>query len=690
MSESYPHVFNPIKLGPVEIPNRFYFSPHGVPLSVGVHPTSDAVAYFAERAAGGCGLIFHSVLAHGYAPRIASPYAKETVPAFAAIAEAVHAHGTKLFGQLWYHWGVPAAWQPLSAPRPSVGPSARQHFDKYEVTHAMGAEEIERQIDSYRVSASHLREAGYDGIEVHSTHGSMNEQFLSPYFNKRTDEYGGSLENRMRFLVGALRAAREGAGADMAVGIRFNCDEMLPGGLTQDDTREVLGLLVADGLIDFADLDITVEPNQAPIACPPYFVAPHLYESFVSSVRGATGSVPVLSVISRVTSVADAERLIADGVADMVGAARGLIAEPELVKNAREGREHESRTCIACNWCVEWEWSRGTCTINPASGKERRWGVGTFTPAPEPTRVVVVGGGPGGLEAARVAAKRGHDVVLFERRDEVGGQMAMWAKLPGRDVFATTPAWWKERLDDLGVDLRLGVAATADLVLAEKPGAVIVATGARYAADGESGYLATQIPGHERESVYTPEQILQDGARPTGRVVVLDDEGLNTGPGIAQLLADGGAEVELVTRWFAPMALIFTMEWAFVIPQLKNAGVTISTGTYLKEIGADTVTAFDVFTSEEREIDGVDAVVLATMRRPEDALAAELEGKVGQLFPIGDALSPRMLAAATDEGHRFARMVGVPEAPRTFAEAYFRPTPTDELPVVATPVGSPT
>jgi 2,4-dienoyl-CoA reductase-like NADH-dependent reductase (Old Yellow Enzyme family) len=674
MSDRYAHVFQRIRIGPVDVANRFYFAPHGVPLNVGAHPSDDCVAYYAERAAGGCGLVMHSLHAFAVTPRMATPHPEETIPSFSAVANAVHEHGTKIFGQLHFHWGVGDSWQPMSPATPSPGASARQLFDSFQVTHALDAEDIAGCVNAFRQSADHLRRAGYDGVEVHCTHGALAEHFLSPYFNGRIDEYGGSLENRMRFLVECLRAAREGAGDELAVGVRFNCDEMLPEGLTPGDSREVLARLVTGGLIDFADLDVAVEPNQLALGMPSYFIAPRLYEDFVKAVREAAGPVPVLSSLARVTALADAERVLAAGTVDLVGAARGLIAEPELVKNAREGREERNRTCVACNWCLGSAWSQGGCLLNPATGKERFWGVHTFSPATRPSKVVIAGGGPGGLEAARVAAQRGHAVVLLERRAVVGGQLNLWARLPGRDVFATAPDWWARELDRLGVDVRTNVTATAELVLAEQPDAVIVATGGRYAADGESGFLARAIPGFERDFVFAPEQILEEGIRPVGRVVVLDDEGLNTGPGIAQLLADGGAAVELLTRHPQPALwnLPWTTEFASAIPLLRNAGVKLTTQMYVKAIGDHELTLHDVFTNEERTLTRVDAVVLVTMRRSVGELARELAGKVGQLFSIGDALAPRMLAAATDEGQRFARMVGEPDAPRTFAEAYFR------------------
>jgi len=378
--------------------------------------------------------------------------------------------------------------------------------------------------------------------------------------------------------------------------------------------------------------------------------------------------------------------MIADGVADLVGAARGLIAEPELVRHALEGREEESRTCIACNWCMaagHGPVAAWGCAINPATTRERRWGARLLTRAETERRVVVVGGGPAGLEAARIAALRGHAVTLLERSDALGGQLRLWSALPERGAIAAATEWYSGRVDALGVDVRLGTEATLESVVAERPDAVVLATGSAYSRSGASGFLSQPIPGHERPFVYTPEQIIRDGARPSGRVVVLDDEGFNTGPGVAELLAAGGAEVELMTRWMQPVEnAVYTLEFAFIIPRLSHAGVKVSTQTYIKEIRDGSLTVFDVFTNYEEERTGVDAVVLATMREPvSTALSApDLEDHVAQVFTIGDATSPRGLAEATYEGQRFARMIGEPGAPSTFIEAFLAPRAADVAP----------
>ena len=670
--DKYPHVFSPIRLGPVEVKNRFYFSPHGTPYQTASGPTDAFVAYYVARALGGCGVMFHAMtVMHRRGLGNTTPYLRENLPNFAAAAEAVHGAGAKLFGQIHFsRVGNVWRYEPGSAVAPLFGPSPVQIYDDFHVTHEMSVTSIKKVVDAHRISSAHLAEVGYDGVEVHCAHGMLLEAFLSPYFNHRTDEWGGSLDNRMRFLIECLRAAREGAGSALALGMRFNVDEMVSGGLDRSASREIVARLVDMDLLDFVDMDFALEPNQFPLGMPSYFVEGHLYQNSVKAVRSAAGRVPVLSALGRITSIGDAELAIAEGVCDLVGAARGLMAEPDLVRHALEGREADSRTCLACNICVHNSHGVIGCAINPSSGRERFWAEETLTPSGAPRKVVVVGAGPAGMEAARVVAKRGHDTVVFELRERIGGQMHLWAALPGREVFATTPQWYERQLAKLGVRIRLAVKADAGLILDERPDAVIVATGSGYIRTGESGFLDQPIPGHGRDFVYTPEQIIEGGSRPKGRVLVLDEEGINTAAGVAEILARGGAQVRLVTRWLRPVQHMGEFELAAVIPRLRSVGVELETMRYVKEIGDGTVTTFDVFTHDERT-DPVDAVVLVTARRSRASLAVELEGRVEQLFLAGDAMAPRGLSEAFYEGHRFARYVGEPNAPRDFDEDFF-------------------
>jgi 2,4-dienoyl-CoA reductase-like NADH-dependent reductase (Old Yellow Enzyme family) len=691
MHPRYPKVFSPIRLGPVELPNRYYFSPHGLPLTHGTAPSNDLVAYAVERVRdGGCGLVILSCTVHERGRHFQPcPYRADSVPAFRALAEAVHAAGGKIFGQLWYWWGMSGHWQPMSPPAPMLGPSASQYGFRGVTasTHAMTRAEIRMMGECFRQSVANLRAAGFDGVEVHASHGGLIQQFLSPYFNRRTDAYGGGLENRMRLLVETLETCRA-AGEGMALGMRFNCDELLEGGYGADEARAVLKRVCDAGLLDFADLDVAIEPNQLKYGMPTAFVEPHFYRRYVEQVRDAAGDVPVLSVLGRVTRMEDAEAAIAAGVCDLVGSTRELIAEPAFVRLARDGREALGRTCIACNWCLGGMGDGAFgCSINPASYRERLWGEGRLAPAPQARTVAVVGGGPAGLEAARIAALRGHRVTLIEARPRLGGALSLWAELEPFAVYRQAIGWWEAELARLGVSVRKGAAATAQDVLALGPDAVILATGAAFDREGRSAFADRPIPGAERPHVLTPEDVLEGRRTPTGRVVVLDGEGTHASSGVAGRLARAGCEVIMLSPNASPysMRVVDALESEFVAERLAAAGVDFRPATWARAIGERDVLAHAVLGGREETIAGVDAVVLASGRRPLDGLAAELDGKVAQLFVVGDALAVRPFAAAAYEGQKFARLIGEPGAPASVAEAYFAP---DDPAVYPTPAGA--
>ena len=686
MHPKYPHVFSPIKLGPVEIANRFYVSPHVQPMtSAEGAPTQDVIDYMVERIRGGCGLINLSMtLPHRVNLVQPSPAADQNMPGLRALADAVHAEGGRIFAELYYWWGRPGSWQTLSPPSVSMGPSMVQfhHLGRSMTTREMTASEIAAMVGVYGKATANLREAGYDGIMLHAAHGAQIEHFMSPYFNRRTDEYGGSFENRMRFPTQVLREVRENAGDAMAVGMRLNCDELLKGGYSTDEAYRIVEKFKGDGLVDFFDLDIAIEPNQFHLGMAPVFVKEHQYVPYVRAVRDAAGDTPVLSVLGRLTSIADAESALAEGLCDMVGAARALIAEPNLVNLARDGKEDRTHTCIACNWCMS-SLVEGaqSCTINPAAWRERFWGADSFSPAQQRSKVVVVGGGPGGLEAARVSALKGHDVVLMEARQELGGALALWARIPGRETYAKSIDWWKREVEELGVDIRLGTEATAASILAEAPDAVIVAAGAQYCSAGNSHFLDQPIPGHDYAIVCSPDDILLGKVEPRGKVVIQDAEGTHAGVGLAELLAGRGLDVELLTPYFSPVSarVDAQFETGFIMKRLRSVGVAVSASTYIREIGERDVTVYDVYSEDERVIGDVDTVVLSTGRVSRNELEKALEGKVDQLFVIGDAAAARVWAAASFEGHKFARYIGEPGAPKTIGEVYF----ADNDPVLA-------
>jgi NADPH-dependent 2,4-dienoyl-CoA reductase/sulfur reductase-like enzyme len=324
-----------------------------------------------------------------------------------------------------------------------------------------------------------------------------------------------------------------------------------------------------------------------------------------------------------------------------------------------------------------------SCPLNPSSYHERYLGSDSLVRARKARKVIVVGGGPGGLEAARVSAVRGHDVILFEARKTLGGGMALWASLPGREFYIKSIEWWERELARLGVKIRLGVEATERVVLADVPDAVIVATGAVYSREGHSNFRDQPIPGHGEKYVCTPEDVLLGVTRPKGKVVVVDGEGLHAGVGVAEVLAKAGCKVVFLTPEFSPVnaRVRGTEQTRFIMERLLKAGVTITPNTYVRSVGSHKVTAFNVFTQEEHVIADVDGVVLSTARVSVNDLEKALEGKVAQLFVVGDAAAARMWAAASYEGHHFARLVGEPGAPKSFSEAYFQPFDNSLMPV---------
>jgi 2,4-dienoyl-CoA reductase-like NADH-dependent reductase (Old Yellow Enzyme family) len=686
--QRYPNVFSPLKLGPVEVPNRIYIPPHGIPLEVPIpgreaygEPAAEHAYYFAERAAGGVGLIFHSLFvtpSGRQAGLTVTPWFEEATPAYARLAELVHEQGAKIMGEIYHAARSREQWEPQGPDLPTIGAAIGQQYHTYNVRREMTRDEIKRYVDSYTVTTRNLRNAGYDGIEVHASHGVLVEHFLSPYYNRREDEYGGSLENRCRMLIEALEAVRSELGADMALGIRINADELVEGGLDEQANRDILAYLATRSLLDYVDLDVEVGSEQGHLMITSFF-EPKLHNAaHVAAVSpAARPSMVVLATPGRVTQLAEAERLIASGSVDMVGINRGNIAEPRLVQNALEGKESRSRTCIAANHCAGAGTSAGGfgCAVNPAAGHEERWGFAKQRPAAKAMRVVVVGGGPAGLEAARVAAVRGHSVTLFERRSWLGGGVELWSRIPGREHLATYPAWFTRELRALDVRVETGVEVEVGDILVEKPDVVFVATGSRYSPRGESGFRQVPIPGWEHEIVLTPDRILEEGTELHGTVVILDEEGMHAAVGVAEIAGGQGATVEYVTRSMVPARAIATSnQLGYVMKRLIGAGVRLNVSTYVTRIDESSVTLVDLWTGTERAVEA-DTVVLGTMREPVDRLSDALRAEVEYAYLIGDALAPRGLREATYEGNRLAFGIGEPDMPKDVFQEIFAPIP---------------
>ena len=667
MSESFPHTFAPIALGPAAAPNRLYVTPHFPGLSMPdptapgfFGPAPVARDYYVERARGGVGLIIQGgtfVSPESDYTNLWQMFSDGCVDAWAPIVDAVQSEGTTMFVQLLHagHHGDKRGLNggPKSASNvpPIDGTGIGAGYAPLPVpVKPMSKADIRAAVADFARCTRHARAAGYRGVELHASHSYLNEQFYSPFFNKRTDEYGGSLDNRLRFTWEVLEAMREAADGTIAVGVRLICDEMLPGGLGRTEMTEIAQRLDESGLVDFLDLDVgTYHSFDVMIA--PWELADSWEVEHIRPIAQAIRYVPRLWCPGRFHDPALAEDLIASGDADMVGGTRGFFADPEIARKAKDGRAEDIRPCIGLNTCM----TIGACVVNP-DHLALSVATSVVRPAEKPKRVLVAGGGPAGLEAARVAAIRGHRVVLYEAADQLGGAVRLMQAMPGREHVGSAVDWWARQLDDLGVKVHLGTPVATDVIDAESPDAVIVATGATFDRTGSTAFVSDPIPGFDRDFVHTPEAVLGGDFAVDGTVIVLDEETTSPGHGVAEVLAQRGARVELVTRQLAVgLALAGGWQHSHVMRRLHELGITARPNTYVRAIGDHTVTLYDVNTGEEWTVPDVAGVVLVTGRSSRNELAPALAARVDDLHVIGDAFHPRTMADATRDGHRVGK-----------------------------------
>ena len=654
MSDRYPHLFSPLRIGSVTIRNRIMQTAHAKVFLANGAESRRNLDYQVERAKGGIGLIVTgNHLVHPSSPSRIFPFAhlRSAIDSNQRITRAVHEHGAVMFMQL-NHLGLNE--YPVLELNPFLGPSAVRAPGTGEIPKVMEHEDIAEVVEWWGRSAEYAREAEFDGVEIHLGHGWLLHEFLSPIYNKRQDEYGGSFENRLRFTREVVSAVRARVGSDFVVGARISLTDGVEGALTVEDAVRVATMLENDGAIDYATMTAGGPHSPALYGSPSDLPDGHLLE-MTKQLKDATSRIAVFAVGGIKTPI-DAEHVIASRTADMIAMTREQIADPEWANKVREGAEDEIYHCIRGNQgCIDHVY-RGfpiACTINPSAGRERKFGIGTERRATERGTWLVIGGGPAGMKAAETLAKRGHQVVLSEQAERLGGQVNLILATPGRETFSWITRDLEPRLHKYGVDVRLGTKTSLEDVQELDPDGVVVATGSRPTRTGASSAvpLVERLPGVEQENVVTAWDVLLERQSRGRRVLLLEDDGTRYAAGVAEVLLDNGSEVELVT----PLSVLFpaityTNERPTVYGRLFRKGLTFRLNSWARSIDGRSATLFNLYSGEETRIDELDTIVLTTAREADDDLYFQLKGRFENVHRIGDCVAPRRLDHAIYEG----------------------------------------
>ena len=645
---AYKYLWTPLQLGPVTARNRIVFSAHLTNYARNGKPTDQHAAYYEARAAGGAGLIIteeHSTHPTDWPyEKLIHGFHRDVIPGYRKITSAVHKHGVPIFAQINHNGGQASSMfsrLPVWAPSPVADPLFREVAKG--ITHA----EIEEVIAGYALVAGHCAEGGFDGIELQCSHSSIVRGFLSPATNFRTDEYGGSLENRARILIEIVAAVRRVIGPTMALGVRLCGDELIEGGTTIDEAVEVAKLVEATGRVDYINTSIGVATASLFMIEASMHIPPG-YAMFIPSAIRKAVDLPVVGV-GRFKDPLQAERALAEGQCDLVGVVRGQIADPDFAAKSRAGATDDIRLCLSCNQeCVgrmglnRWL----GCIENPRTGRESEWeSNGHVQLTKKPKNVMIVGAGPAGLQAAIAAARNGHSVHVYEQKDAPGGQVRIAASVPNRAEFGDIIRNQMNECERLGVQFTFGVGVWPGLVSEKRPDHVIVATGSE-----------PQRPWWVAEDcqigVADCREVIEGGAEPFGDVVVIDELGFHHATSVAELLADRGCNVEVITPGMVvgqDLGITLDMEnwWIRAI----GKGIVQSTDLVPMNLAGRELTLLHHPTGENKTRTP-DWVVLATHASPVEWLYHELQTQGVSVERVGDCVAPRRAHAAVVDGER--------------------------------------
>lgn len=652
MSQEFPQLFSPAEIGPIELKNRIFVPGHGTRYARDFGVSDDLLAYHEARAAGGVGLIVTEVCSvhPSYDPpnRISLTH-DAPVPGIRRLTDMCHRYDCALIMQLFHPGRVPAQSPDGSRPvayAPSEVADEKYRFQPF----AMPTDLVWEFIESYSSAAERARKGGADGVEIVASMGYLIAQFLNPRLNLRSDEFGGSFENRLRFLEEIIAGIRARTGSDFVVGMRISVDEMDHEGLTPDEVVPICEALERQGQLDYYS---AISGTVSSVAgwtqvVPPMFVEHGYLAAHARRLKGAV--IKPVMVAARINQPQIAERILERGDADLCGMVRATICDPEFANKARDGRAADIRACIACNQaCI----GHGvgefgiSCIQRPETGRERLYG--KRHPAKRSRRVVVVGGGPAGLKAAAVAGERGHEVTLYEKAPRVGGQALLAQLLPGRAEFGGIVTNLSGEVERAGVEIITGTEVTDELLQQRSPDVVVLATGAEQSMP--------DIEGAEEAHVVDAWSVVDDRANVGTNVVIADWRCDWIGLGLAEKLARAGCYVRLAVNGAVPGEAVHFITRDTWIGRLDELGVSTIAFARLYGADADTVYLQHTVSGRPMELSEVDTLVVVSANRRFERLAESLEQRGIERHLIGDCLSPRTAEEAVLEGLKVGSII---------------------------------